>query len=191
MKTASAGDAERLCGLEVGELVDLVIRRAAHEDAEDIAEIYNYYVLGSTVTFDTEPKSAEDRIRWMEEHDELYPVLVGEIDGEIVAWGALTRWALRPAWRHTVEISVYVAGDSTGRGIGPAMTEALVSEATRLGHHAVIAQIVAENGVSLVMSQRQGFERVGILREVGRKFDRWLDVVLVERILGDPYGWEN
>ena len=172
-------------------MVDLVIRTASHGDAEDIARIYNHYVLGSTVTFDTELKTAEDRVRWLEEHDDLHPVLVGEIEGQIVAWGALTRWALRTAWRHTVEISVYVDHESTGRGIGPAMTEALISEATRLGHHALIAQIVAENGISLVMSQRSGFERVGVLREVGRKFDRWLDVVLVERILGDPYGWEN
>ena len=172
-------------------MVDLVIRRAMPEDAGAIAEIYNHYVLGSTVTFDTEPKTAQDRMRWLAEHDDVYPVFVGEIEGEVVAWGALTRWAQRPAWRHTVEISVYVEQDSTGRGIGPAMTEALLSEATRIGHHSVIAQIVAENAVSLELAQRGGFEQVGLLREVGRKFDRWLDVVLVERILGDPYGWEN
>ena len=170
---------------------DLVIRRAHLGDAARIAEIYNYYVLYSAATFDTEPKTAEDRMRWLEQHDDQHPVLVGSIDGHVVVWGSLTRWSSRPAWRHTVEVSVYVDNEATGRGIGPAMTEALVTEAREAGHHALIGQIVAENAASLATSEHLGFERVGVLREVGRKFDRWLDVVLVERPLVGPYDHEN
>ena len=168
-------------------MVDLIIRNACHQDASRIAEIYNYYVVHSTITFDAEPKSAEDRIRWLEEHDELHPVLAGEIDGEVVAWGSLTRWGARSAYRHSVELSVYVDCESQGRGIGQAVTEALVREAERLGHHALISQIVSENEASLRLSRRLGFEQVGLLKEVGRKFDRWLDVVLMERLLVGPY----
>ena len=84
---------------------------------------------------------------------------------------------------HTVEISVYVAPDALGEGIGPAVSEVLVEQAVQLGHHAIISQIVHENDQSLSMSRRLGFEHVGTLREVGRKFDRWLDVVLMELVL--------
>jgi L-amino acid N-acyltransferase len=86
-------------------------------------------------------------------------------------------------WRHTVELSVYVAEDHVGLGIGPRMLEALVRHCRAAGHHALIAQIVADNERSLRMAQRAGFERVGTMREVGRKFDRWVDLVLLERIL--------
>jgi len=172
-------------------MADLVIRRAGSGDAARIAEIYNHYVLHSTATFDTEPKTPEDRMGWLEEHDDAHPVLVGSIDGEVVAWGSLSRWSQKPAYRHTVEVSVYVDREATGQGIGPAMTEALVGEARAAGHHAVMGQIVSENAASLATSERLGFERVGILREVGRKFDRWLDVVVVERPLVGPYDHEH
>ena len=172
-------------------MADLVIRRAHLGDAARIAEIYNHYVLHSTATFDTEPKTVEDRVRWLGEHDDLHPVLVGTIGGDVVAWGSLTRWSARPAWRHTVEISVYVDDGFTGRGIGPAVSEALIAMAREAGHHAVISQIVAENSASLRTSENLGFERVGVLREVGRKFDRWLDVVMMERLLPGPYDQEN
>lgn len=172
-------------------MADLVIRRAHLGDAAQIAEIYNHYVLHSTATFDVEPKTAEDRVRWLGEHDDLHPVLVGTIGGEVVAWGSLTRWSTKPAYRHTVEISTYVNHEFTGRGIGPAISEALVAAAREAGHHAVIGQIVAENAASLRTSENLGFERVGVLREVGRKFERWLDVVLMERPLIGPFDQEH
>ena len=86
---------------------------------------------------------------------------------------------------------MYVDHELRGQGIGPSITEALVAEAREAGHHAVIGQIVAENAGSLATSERLGFERVGVLREVGRKFDRWLDVVLMERPLVGPYDHEH
>ena len=86
----------------------LLVRVAVPDDAARIAEIYNYYVLHSTITFDTEPKSVEERLRWLDEHDESHPVLVGEVDGKWSAWGALTKWGTRSAYRHTVEVSAYV-----------------------------------------------------------------------------------
>lgn len=170
---------------------DLVIRRAHLGDAARIAEIYNHYVLHSTATFDTELKSAEERAHWLGEHDDLHPVLVGLLGGEIVAWGSLSRWGTRPAYRHTVEISVYVDAEHTGRGIGPSVSEALIQEAREAGHHSIIGQIVSENAASLRTSENLGFEKAGILHEVGRKFDRWLDVVLMERPLAGPYEQEH
>ena len=161
----------------------LTIRRAEERDAAAIADIYNHYVRTSTATFDTTEKSEEDRIGWLEGHGEDHPVLVAEHDDVLVAWGSLSSWALRPAWSHTVEVSVYVDHSRTGSGYGPMMLEALVEMGRRAGHHALIAQIVAENEPSLKMAERAGFERVGTLKEVGYKFGRWLDLALVERVL--------
>lgn len=162
---------------------DLLIRKADRGDAQRIAEIYNHYVLHSTVTFDAEPKTVEDRLDWLAEHDELHPVLVGELSGAMVAWGSLSKWGKKAAYEHSVEVSVYVDKDARGQGIGVTLTHALIEEATRLGHHALVNQIVSDNEVSLRLSEHLGFERVGVLREVGRKFDRWLDVVLMEQLL--------
>jgi phosphinothricin acetyltransferase len=160
-----------------------LIRSAQAHDAVDIAEIYNHYVRNSTATFDTVEKSVEDRIEWLAAHDEHHPVLVAEADGRVVGWGSITAWAVRPAWRHTVELSIYVAPDSLRRGVGSVLLDGLICVARDAGHHALIAQIVEENAPSLSMAERAGFSRVGTMEEVGRKFDRWLNLVLMQRIV--------
>jgi len=169
-------------------MAEHVIRPATSHDAPAIAEIYNHYVRTSTATFDTEEKSAENRVGWLEQHGEDHPVLVADTDGTVVAWGSLSPWGTRCAYRHTVEISVYVAPDAVGRGLGPEMSSALVAQARRAGHHVVVSQIVHENVASLRMSERLGFTHAGTLHQVGRKFDRWLDVVLMELVLDDEPG---
>lgn len=168
---------------------ETIFRPAAASDAEAIARIYNHYIRTSTATFDTEEKTAADRVEWLAEHGGRYPVLVAEQDGVIVAWGSLSKWGTRCAYAHTVEISVYVAEDATRSGLGPAMSRELLALASELGHHAIVSQIVSENEPSLKMTARLGFTEVGRLREVGRKFDRWLDVVLMELLL--PVADEN
>lgn len=165
---------------------EFVVRNAVASDAPSIAEIYNHYVRTSTATFDTRERSLADQERWLAEHTGPYPALVAEQDGVVLAWGALSPWGTRCAYRHTVEISTYVAPDSVGQGLGPALGDALISRARELGHHAVISQIVHENEPSLKMARRLGFEHAGTLREVGRKFDRWLDVFLMELVLESP-----
>jgi L-amino acid N-acyltransferase len=162
------------------------IRPASADDAEAINDIYNHYVRTATATFDTEEMSLERRRGWLEQHCGPHPVLVAcDAAGGVLGWGSLSAWGTRHAYRHTVEISIYVDAEATGGGVGPALCEALLGEAHRLGHHAVISQIVHENEPSLKMAARQGFERVGTLKQVGRKFDRWLDVVLMEYLIGD------
>lgn len=162
---------------------EIEIRTAIPSDATVIAAIYNHYVLNSTATFDTEPGSVDDRLLWLEEHGDEYPVLVAESADGVLGWGSLSRWATRPAWSRTAEVGVYVAHDATGSGVGPALLTALVQAGRRAGLHALIAQIEAGNEPSIKMAQRAGFERVGTLKEVGYKFQSWLDVVLVEKII--------
>ena len=164
---------------------DIEIRLATASDAAAINAIYNHYVCTSTATFDTEVMSAERRLAWLGEHIGDYPVLVAERAGEVLGWGSLSRWGTRCAYRHTVEISIYIAETATGGGMGPALGDALVVRARAAGHHAIVSQIVHENLASLKMAGRLGYEHVGTLKQVGRKFDRWLDVVLMEYVI-DP-----
>jgi L-amino acid N-acyltransferase YncA len=162
----------------------LTIRPATPADAEAIAAIYNHYVTHSVATFDTQATTAENRRAWLGEHGEDHPVLVAEAqDGDVVAWGSLSRWGTRCAYRHSVEMSVYVREGYTGQRLGPRISRSLLELARERGHHAIVSQVVADNEASLKMAAQLGFERVGCLREVGRKFGRWLDVVIMELLL--------
>ena len=166
-------------------MTGFTIRPASDSDAASINAIYNHYVRTSTATFDTDEKTLSERHAWLAEHGDAYPVLVAEADGVVIGWGSLSKWGTRCAYRHTVKISAYVAPDATGRGLGPALSKALIESARRIGHHALVSQIVSENEPSLKMTARLGFTQVGVLREVGRKFDRWLDLVFMEYIVAE------
>ncbi len=164
--------------------MDIRVRDAAPADAAGMADIYNPYITGSAATFETEPIDAEERVAWLAEHDARHPVLVAVGDDEeVVGWGALTRWADRFAWHRTVEVSIYVRETSVGRGVGIRLMEALLKRAEEAGHHVVISQIVGSNERSVALAEKTGFEHVGVLREVGEKFGRWHDVVLMQKIL--------
>lgn len=160
------------------------IRPAVVQDAAAIARIYNHYIAESTATFDTTPKSEQDRRVWLENRSAAHPVVVVEEDGHVVGWGALSAYRDRPAWAATVEAAVYLAPDAVSRGLGGLVLSRLVTDACATGVHVVVAQVVSENGASLGLFERAGFERVGTLTQVGRKFGRWLDVVLFQKALG-------
>lgn len=158
-----------------------LIRTAAANDAAPIAAIYNHYIRESVATFDTEPKTVDERLAWMAGREARHPVLVCEDDeGHVVAWGALSPYASRPAWSFTAEVAVYVAENRVGGGIGPQLLAALVEHGREAELHSLVSQIVSENEASLRMTERAGFERVGHLREVGFKQGRWLDVVIMQ-----------
>jgi L-amino acid N-acyltransferase len=148
-----------------------------------VLEIYNREVLVSTATYDTEPRSPEEQERWFSHHGPSHPVLVVEDDSGVCGWASLSPWSDRAAYDRSVEVSEYVAEGSRGMGIGKALLEALVVEARRIGDHALLARISADNTVSIAMHAAQGFVVVGTLREVGLKFGRLLDVCIMEKLL--------
>ena len=159
------------------------LRLATSDDAEAIREIYNLEVTTSTATFDLVPRTLEEQLAWQAERSGARAVLVAELDGRVVGFGSLSPWRDRPAYSTTVEDSVYVHRDHHGKGVGRALLTELVSTATAHGFHACMARIVGGHEASIALHHRCGFEVVGTEREVGRKLGRWLDVVLMERLL--------
>jgi L-amino acid N-acyltransferase YncA len=159
------------------------VRLATLEDGEGIRAIYNREVLEGTATFDLRPRSAEDQRRWLTDRSGAHAVMVAVEGDEVLGFGSLSAYRDRPAYSTTVEDSVYVAPDHQGKGVGRAVLEALVEAAEQRGFHTVIGRIAGGNEASIVLHQRCGFEVVGVEREVGRKFRRWLDVTIVQKVL--------
>ena len=159
------------------------VRLATMDDAEAIRAIYNREVTGSTVTFDLVPRTEDEQRVWIDEHSGAWPAVVA-VDGDrVVGFGCLSPFRHRPAYRTTVEDSVYVHHEARGRGVGRALLEELVTLAQAHGFHAILAHVVGGHEASIALHTACGFEPAGLQREVGRKFGRWLDVVVMQRIV--------
>jgi L-amino acid N-acyltransferase YncA len=159
------------------------LRRAVDGDAEAIRLIYNNEVLTSTATLDLVPRSPADQAAWMSGHSGVYPVLVADSEGEVAGFSSLSAYRSRPGYATCVEDSVYVAEGYRGRGVGRLLLEGAIAAAESHGFHSVIGRIGTEQTASIALHEACGFEVVGIEREVGRKFGRWLDVAIVQRLL--------
>ena len=160
------------------------LRAAVPADAEAIRAIYNVEVAGSTVTFDLVPRSLEDQVAWIEEHSGGHPAIVAVDETDtVVGFGSLSPYKERPAYFTTVEDSVYVCGDQRSTGVGHQILSELVRLAQSYGYHSVIARIVGGHDTSINLHRRCGFDIVGTEREVGRKLGRWLDVVVMQRMM--------
>lgn len=159
------------------------IRPATAADAEATAAIYNREVLESTVTFDLVTRTIDQQREWLDARSGALEVIVAEIDGAVAGFASLSPFRDRPAYRPTVENSVYVHADHRGRGVGKALMEAIVDIAAARGFHSVIARIVGDHDASIALHRSVGFELVGVEREVGRKFGRWLDVAVMQKML--------
>lgn len=156
----------------------MILRAATAADVPAVTAIYNSAVEHTTASYDLEPVSLTDRLAWFEHKVQAgWPVLVAEEDGEVVGWGSFGPFREKAGYRHTVEHSVYVRADQRGGGIGSALLETLVAEARSRALHVMIGGVDADNAASIAFHERHGFRVVGRLPQVGRKFDRWLDLV--------------
>jgi phosphinothricin acetyltransferase len=161
------------------------LRLARLDDAEAIRQIYNREVTTSTVTFDIVPRSLDEQRHYLSARSGAHAVIVatdGE-DGAVLGYGALSPWRAKPAYSTSVEDSVYIHPDHQGRGIGRMLLTELIRVGTAHGFHAVFARIVGEHEASIRLHTSLGFETVGTEREVGRKFGRWLDVLVMELLI--------
>jgi L-amino acid N-acyltransferase len=160
------------------------LRLATLADAEAIRTIYNHEVLHTVATFDLVPRSLADQQEWIAARSGAFAAIVAvDEEDQVVGFGALSPYKERAAYRTSVEDSVYVRRDRNGRGIGRLLLDGLLDVAGQSGFHAVFARIERSGEASQALHRRCGFHLVGIERETGRKFNRWLDVALMQCLL--------
>ncbi|MGW0067137.1 N-acetyltransferase family protein [Streptosporangium sandarakinum] len=170
--------------------LETIVRPAAPADLSAVAGIYTHYVVSSVATFEETPPPVAD---WLNRLGDLadrgLPFLVAEVAGEVAGYAYATPWRPKPAYRHTVEDSIYLAPDHTGRGLGGALLGALVERSERAGARQMIA-VIADTGseASAALHRRFGFSAVGLLTKVGHKHGRWIDTLLMQRELGAGAG---
>jgi len=163
----------------------LTIRAAKESDLPRLTEIYNHYVLNSAITFDIEPYTVETRRPWFAQFSDTgrHRLLVGEIDGRVVAYAGTHQFRTKAAYDTSVEVTVYCAPDATARGIGNALYAALFEAVADEDIHVFIAGITLPNDASVALHERFGFRPAGVMHDVGRKFDRYWDVGWYELVL--------
>jgi L-amino acid N-acyltransferase YncA len=170
-------------------LTPFSIRAASAADLPGIFAIYDHEVLHGTATFDTHPKSPAERAEWFaSDGNGRYPILVAETAGAeapptIVGWARLYAWSPRKAYDRTAENAVYVHRERRGQGISRRLMEELIRLAPQRGVQVLIARIVEGNPASLALHEKLGFRTIGLMRRVGEKFGRLLDVRLMDRHL--------
>lgn len=173
-------------------------------DAQAVAAIYDDAVRTTTATFDTEPKTIANRAAWLASHDARFSAFIAEdtawkgtraelpdaaipesadVAGAVVGWATISRWSERCAYDGTGETSIYVRPDMRGKGVGTVLARSLVDHARGANFHVLLARIVTGNEASERMHAALGFQRIGVMREVGWKFERWLDVGLWQLML--------
>lgn len=162
---------------------EAIVRDARADDASDMMRIYNREVLETTATLDAEPRSLEDQVRWLADRSGGRAVIVIEVDGELAGFASLSAFKERAAYRPTVENSVYVDPDFQRQGLGRVLMAEIIDRARLHGFHSVIARIAEGNPGSIALHEGFGYATVGVEREVGRKFGRWLDVTEMQLML--------
>ena len=160
------------------------IRDATQEDATAIARIYNQGIEDRVATLETQVRTPEERAEWLAGRGPRHPVLVAENGrGAVVGWGSLNSFNPRPAYDHVVDFSAYVAREERGRGIGDALLGALEQRARAHGYHKMVLAAFPTNAPGMRLYERHGFEKVGIYHEQGMLDGRWIDVIVMEKIL--------
>jgi phosphinothricin acetyltransferase len=161
-----------------------MLRDASAADLPAISAIYNYYVLHSTCTYDVDPETLADRQAWFELHSpDRYPVIVAELDGQVVGWGSLSKFHPRAGYAPTAEASVYVAEGFHRRGLGRTILQDLIERARAARFHTLIGGASADQSASIALQESLGFTRVAHFKEVGQKFGQRLDVVYMQLML--------
>jgi phosphinothricin acetyltransferase len=158
-------------------------RPATSGDAPAIAEIYNQGIADRTATFETEPRSAEERRAWLADLAGRYPAVVVESDGQVVGWAAAGSYSPRACYGGIGSASVYVHRDWRGRGVGSLLLDALIAEAERLGLWKLVSRVFVFNAASRALCRKHGFREVGIYEKHAKLDGRWIDCVIVERLI--------
>jgi L-amino acid N-acyltransferase YncA len=153
-----------------------MLRSATTNDAVQICQIYNHYVLQTTITFEEQPVTPDDMLQRIRETTEGLPWIIAEQDGRLLGFCYASKWKGRCAYRYSVESTVYLRPDSLDQGIGSKLYAALLNELRERQMHTVMGGIALPNEASVIFHEKFGFEKVAHFKEVGRKFANWIDV---------------
>ncbi|MCT4598004.1 MAG: GNAT family N-acetyltransferase [Vallitalea sp.] len=153
-----------------------MIRNVQVHDAEDICNIYNYYIQNSVVTFEEDIITIDQMIERIQKISSKYPYIAYELDGQVVGYAYASTWRTRSAYRYCVESTVYVHRDYMSRGIGSKLYEELIRSLGKLEIHNIMGVIALPNPQSVKLHEKLGFYKAGHFKEVGRKFDKWIDI---------------
>lgn len=166
-----------VAGPQTEQMITITIRNAAGDDCAAIARIYSHYIQQTVVTFEETPVSAQEICaRLKEVTGASFPWLVVDYNGGVCGYAYASRWKGRCAYRHTVESTVYLSPDATGRGLGSRVYRELLDRLSGNSVHAVLAGIALPNPASVALHEKCGFRKVAHLEQVGFKFNRWIDV---------------
>jgi L-amino acid N-acyltransferase YncA len=152
------------------------VRNADSSDAEVIAEIYNYYVQNTIITFEQEPVSVERMANRITDISSKYPFVVLEDHTSVIGYAYVTEWKTRSAYRFSGEITIYLAKDQTGQGLGSILFPALLNEIKKTNLHSIVGGIALPNPASIALHEKYGFKKIGCFEEIGFKFGQWIDV---------------
>jgi phosphinothricin acetyltransferase len=162
----------------------MVIRDATAEDAAAIASIYNEGIEDRVATLETALRTPEERAAWLAARGPRHPVLVAtDEDSSVLGWASLNQFSPRPAYDYVADFSVYVAREQRGRGVGDRLLSMLEERARELGYHKMVLAAFPNNAAGMRLYERHGFRTVGVYQEQGRLDDRWVDVIIMEKIL--------
>lgn len=160
-----------------------MIRKAKISDAIQISNIYNYYVTNTIVTFEMVPILDSAMADKINKTIEKYPWLIYEEDGQILGYAYATEWKPRGAYKHTVESTVYLRNNQSGKGIGSKLYSELISQLKAMKTHSIIGGIGQPNEASIALHEKFGFQKIAHFKEVGYKFDKWVDVAYWQLII--------
>ncbi len=161
----------------------LLIRAAVPTDAVAISTIYNQGIVDRIATLETEQRTPEERLEWLAARGPRQPVLVAELDGMVVGWGCLNQFNPRRAYDFVADFSVYVERGWRGKGVGGALLRALIRRAKQLGYHKLVLSAFPWNAAGMALYQKHGFRTVGIYKEQGLLDGKWVDTIIMEKIL--------
>lgn len=153
----------------------MVIRNFEDRDVAPAATLTNYYIQNTAVHFGYQPYTTDEFRSIWSEGRRTYPWLAAELDGRFAGYAKGSRWRERDAYSKTIEFGLYVERDFQGRGVGKALYTQLIARSKQAGFHAAVGGITMPNEASVRLHESMGFTKVGVFREVGRKFDQWHD----------------
>jgi L-amino acid N-acyltransferase YncA len=169
--------------------MEVQIRDAAEDDLPAILSIYNDVIVNTTAVYSEKPHTLQMRTDWFNDRqNNKFPVFVADLNGAVAGFSSFGHFRVWPCYRYTVEVSVYVEKSFRGKGISKMLLAALLVRAGQMNIHAIIAGISADNEISIKLHQSFGFAEVAHFKEVGYKFNRWLDLKFFELMIENTPG---